>query len=184
MESVLLRVPVARALHRYVIPGSFLIAGFFGFLTLAGVVTSGWPDPCFSMGLFCGVALPFVVLGMASGSVVGWSAVRANMIQRIELEPHRITIRGPLDNVLWTGSLHAIDDIWASSDMVSAVLGLKTPGLLALRVAEKDTAIWLRDVLRAWQARYGRMADAEADAEMDRLARTMGAATVSSREPG
>lgn len=182
MGFVRLRMPVADLPDRRLVPGVFGLAGGVGGIVLISVATSGWPDPCFSMGLLCAVSIPFVVLAMATGSAMGWSAARANMVGRVELEPHRVVLRGPLDNELWSGSLHEIADIWASSDLVSGILGLKVPALLALRVVDDETAVWLRDVLRAWQARYGRTANAESQAEMQRLERAMGVAAATSRE--
>jgi hypothetical protein len=182
MGVVRLKMPVAGSPDRRLVPGAFGFAGAVGGIVLMSVATSGWPDPCFTSGLLCAVSIPFVVLAMATGGVMGWSAVRANMVGRVELEPHRVVLRGPLENELWAGSLHEIADVWASSDLVSGILGLKVPALLALRVVDDETALWLRDVLRAWQARYGRTANAESQAEMQRLARAMGVAAATSRE--
>ena len=178
------RMPVAEMPHRHFVPAVFVFFGVVSLLMIFGIASGRWPEPFFTLGLLYAVVQPVAAAAMATGVVMGWSAVRANMVARVVLEPHQITFRGPHDNEIWTGSLHTIQEVWAASDTVSAVLGLKVPELLALRVADPDVAIWLRDLLHAWQRRYGRTADGDAEVEMARLARAMGVATVSSRDPG
>lgn len=165
-DRFVLKLPLVGGLGRALIPAIAGVGGVLGAVLLVLVHRFSLPEPWFSLGILAATLTPVLGAGIGVALHMMWGVVRSASVHRVELSAHRVCLLGMDDKMLWKGTVHQLEELVLGSDLISSVLAIKAPELVALRIHGDVEARWLIEVLRAWRREYSRSG---ADPDYDRV---------------
>ncbi len=106
----------------------------------------------FWTGLLLLLSLPPLGAAIGAGAQFVVSEQQRMTLRTLELHTHRAELFGSAGTALATWSMHDIEELWSSRDVLGFIVGVRRAGEVeAIRVDSSRTALWLIDVMRAWR---------------------------------